>query len=608
MSNFKRILLQLKKYWPYALCNIVFNILAVVFSLASIVMIIPFLELLFEQKQPIYDEPSFQLSVQYVIDYFYYGLSWYINKEGKVAALIFICVFVAIVFFLKNLFRYLALFFMAPIRNGVVRDLRTDMYEKVLDLPISYFSEEKKGDLISKMTSDLKEIEHSIMSVLEVTFKEPITIIVYMAAMVAMSTELTFFVLIMILVTAGIIGQIGKTLKKESTKGQEKLGLITSMIDESLSGLRIIKAFNAEEFLIKKFSKENNEHFDITNRILRRKDLSSPLSEFLAIIIVTVVLWFGGKLVLGAEGGLEAGTFIGFMVIFSQLIPPSKSFASAFYNIQKGLASSERIHEVLDSHIDIQEPENPKSINSFKEAIEYKDVCFSYKNYDDKQILQSVNLNIKKGKMVALVGPSGAGKTTIINLLPRFYDVDSGGIFIDGINIKDCKISDLRKVMGIVSQESFLFNDTIKNNIAFGNKHVSDEDIVQAAKVANAHEFIEQLSNGYDTIVGDRGDNLSGGQKQRITIARAILSDPPILIMDEATSSLDTESEKLVQDALYKLMQNRTSIVIAHRLSTIQYADEIIVMDDGKVIERGNHIGLMAKNGLYKKLVDLQAF
>lgn len=570
-------------------------------------MIIPFLELLFEKKTPLYEEPVFQLGAQFFIDYFYYALSWFIHEQGEVAALVFICVFVIIVFFLKNLFRYLALFAMAPIRNGVVRDLRTNMYAKILKLPISYFSEEKKGDLISKMTSDLKEVEHSIMSTLEVTFKEPITIIAYLAAMLAMSPQLTLFVFLMILVTAGIIGQIGKTLKKESGKGQEKLGLITSIIDESLSGLRIIKAFNAEKFLIDKFSKENKSHFDINNGILRRKDLSSPLSEFLAIVIVSVVLWFGGRLVLSEEG-LAAETFIGFMVIFSQLIPPSKSFAGAFYNIQKGLASSERIHEVLDTHIGIKESENPKDIPAFKESIEFKDVCFSYNNYDDKQILNSVNLRIEKGKMVALVGPSGAGKTTMINLMPRFYDVTSGSISIDGINIKDYKISELRKVMGIVTQESFLFHDTIKNNIAFGSADISDEDIIQAAKVANAHEFIEQLSDGYNTIVGDRGDNLSGGQKQRITIARAILNDPPILIMDEATSSLDTESEKLVQDALYKLMQNRTSIVIAHRLSTIQYADEIVVMEAGQIIERGNHTGLMAKNGLYKRLVDLQAF
>ncbi|MEX2589388.1 MAG: ABC transporter ATP-binding protein [Chitinophagales bacterium] len=607
MANFLRILSQLKNYWVAALLNVLFNILAVIFSLASIVMIIPFLELLFDKKTPLYDEPTFKLSVQFFIDYFYFGMSWFIHEQGQTAALVFICVFVVIVFFLKNLFRYLALFFMAPIRNGIVRDLRKDMYGKILNLPVSYFSEEKKGDMISKMTSDLKEIEHSIMSTLEVTFKEPITIIAYLAAMLAMSGQLTLFVLLMILITAGIIGQIGKTLKRESTKGQQKLGVITSIIDESLSGLRIIKAFNAERYLNSKFARENEGHYNITNGILRRKELSSPLSEFLAIIIVSVVLWFGGRLVLSGDG-LEAETFIGFMVIFSQLIPPSKSFASAFYNIQRGLASSERIYEVLDSHIDIMEKENAKPISTFRDSIEFKDVCFTYNNYDDKLILQNINLNIKKGKMIALVGPSGAGKTTMINLLPRFYDVDSGSISIDGINVKHYKIGDLRNILGIVTQESFLFNDTIKNNIAFGNEQVTDDEIIEAAKVANAHDFIEKLSNGYDTVVGDRGDNLSGGQKQRITIARAILSDPPILIMDEATSSLDTESEKLVQDALYKLMQNRTSIVIAHRLSTIQYADEIVVMDDGKILERGNHIGLMAKNGLYKKLVDLQAF
>ena len=502
----------------------------------------------------------------------------------------------------------MALFALAPIRNGVVRDIREQLYRKILVLPVSYFSEERKGDILSRMTADVQEIEHCIMSTLEVTFKEPLTIAFYLGFMFFISPQLTVFVLVMLVVTALVVGSIGRSLKRKSTRGQAKLGELISIIEESLTGLRIIKAFNAEESQENKFVKENTVYLHIMTRIQRRRDLSSPLSEFLGIAIIVVVLWFGGSLVLDPESGMEAAVFIGFMVIFSQLIPPAKSFSSAFYNIQKGLASADRINKILDAEIKIIEKKDARKIKEFSQSIEFKDVSFAYFNFDDKKVLDKINVTIKKGKMVALVGQSGAGKTTLVDLLPRFYDPIEGGILIDGVNIKDYKLGDLRKLLGVVTQESILFNDSVYNNISIGVENASKEEIINAAKIANAHDFITQLEYGYDTLIGDRGDKLSGGEKQRLTIARAILNDPPILILDEATSSLDTQSEKLVQDAIYKLMKNRTSIVIAHRLSTIQYADEIIVMQEGQIIEQGNHIGLMAKNGVYRKLVDLQAF
>jgi subfamily B ATP-binding cassette protein MsbA len=408
-------------------------------------------------------------------------------------------------------------------------------------------------------------------------------------------------------VTGLIIGRVGKSLKKQSTDAQNITGHLISMADETLSGLRIIHAFNAQKFILAQFKKINYTLYEVSARMHSRRELSSPLTEFLAMCVVCIVLYYGGTLVLDNKG-LEAETFIGFMVLFAQLIQPAKSFSSAFYNIRKGLASANRIFEILDADVKIEEAKSPVAITNFKESIEYKNVSFTYNNYDDKQILKDINLNIAKGKMIALVGQSGAGKTTIVDLLPRFYDVTDGEILIDGVNVKNYALQDLRGLFGMVSQESILFNETVFNNIAFGQEYVTREQVIEAAKIANAHEFISKLANGYDTNIGDRGGQLSGGERQRITIARAVLKNPPILILDEATSSLDSGSEKLVQDALTKLMKGRTTIVIAHRLSTIQYADEIIVMQDGLIRERGNHIGLLAKSGIYKRLVDLQAF
>jgi ATP-binding cassette, subfamily B, bacterial MsbA len=612
MIYFLRILQYLKKYSARVILNITFNIVSVIFSLVSITMLIPFLQLLFLQdistNDKIPDLPGFALNVEYFKGVFYHFFTKIIVEQGKIEALIFICVTVIIIFFLKNLFRYAALFFLAPVRHGIVKDIRNELFAKLLSLPLSFYSNEKKGDVLTRMTSDVSEIEYGIISMLEITFREPVTILVYLSAMIFMSPQLTLFVLLMLLATGFIVGRIGKSLKRTSAKGQTKLGELMQIIEESVSGLRIIKAFTAEDFQQERFEKENKSYLHLMTKMQRRKDLSSPLSEFLGISIVVMVLWFGGKLVLNPEQSFAPETFVAFMVIFSQLIPPAKSFSSAYYNIQKGLASSERVYKILDTINPITEKENAKSIGHFNHSIEFRNVSFSYNNYDSKQILNDIQLTIKKGKMVAIVGQSGSGKSTLANLLPRFYDVNKGELLIDGSDIRNYKIDDLRKLFGVVSQEAILFNDTVANNISFGLKNVSKDDVIRAAKIANAHEFIIRLENGYDTVIGDRGNKLSGGEKQRLTIARAVLSDPPILILDEATSSLDTESEKLVQDAIYRLMEHRTSIVIAHRLSTIQYADEIVVMQNGSIIERGNHIGLMSKNGAYKKLVELQQF
>ncbi|HRN93862.1 MAG TPA: ABC transporter ATP-binding protein [Chitinophagales bacterium] len=607
MKQFIRLLRYLIPYRSNVLLNVVFNLLSVVFSLVSIVMLIPFLQLLFGKTPLINEAPTFAFSPNFAISFFEFKLSTIIKESGTTQGLLFICIITAIIFFLKNLFRFLAVYVMSPVRNGVVRDIRNDLYKKILSLPLAYYSKEKKGDLIARMTDDVKEIETSIMNVLEIFFREPVNIIVFLGAMVMMSFQLTIFVFVMLLITGGIIGRIGKKLKRTSAEGQEKLGFLISIIDETLSGLRIIHAFNAGKFKTVQFKEINSSHFKIANRLTLRRELSSPLTEFLAICVVCTVLWFGGRLVLDKQL-LSAETFIGFMVIFSQLIPPAKSFSNAFYNIQKGLASSHRIYEILDAENSIKETPNPISVKDFHHSIELKNVSFAYNNFDQKEILSQVNLKIEKGKMIALVGQSGAGKSTMVDLLPRFYDPQKGEVLIDGENIKNLNLHSLRDLFGIVSQEAILFNDTVYNNIAFGFPGANKEAVEEAAKIANAHDFIMRLENGYETNIGDRGSKLSGGEKQRLTIARAVLKNPPILILDEATSSLDSNSEKLVQEALNKLMKGRTSIVIAHRLSTIQFADEIIVMKNGAIAERGNHIGLMAHNGIYKQLVELQAF
>jgi subfamily B ATP-binding cassette protein MsbA len=612
MQSYWGIIGLLKNYKGQVLVVVLFNILSVIFSLFSLTMVVPLLGVLFGIQPIVTVKPEFSFNPNAIIDRFYYEVSQLIlndageiTLDGQMHALVFICAFVIITFFLKNLFRYLALYASAPLKNGVVRDIRNQLYRKVVNLPIAYFSEEKKGDVISKMTSDVQEVESSIMSSVEVVFKEPFTIFFFLGTLVVWSPELTMFVLILLPVTGLVIGRIGKSLKRSSKKVQTQMGVLVSSMIETLSGLRIIKAFNGIASSIDKFGAQNQEYMNQKVRMVRKQHLASPLSEVLGTIVMVLVIYRGGSLVLSGEG-LTADLFIGYIVVFSQLIQPSKSLTSAIYMIQKGMAAVERIHTVLDAEETIQEKPDAVSLQSFEKEIEFRDVSFSYEN--GINVLKNIQLTVKRGRTIAIVGPSGAGKTTLVDLLPRFYDPTQGGVFIDGINIQDVKAWDLRSKLGIVTQEAILFNDTVMNNIAFGLEGVTESEVTAAAKVANAHEFIAQMDKGYHTSIGEDGGKLSGGQRQRISIARAILHNPPILILDEATSALDAESEKLVQEALFKLMENRTSLIIAHRLSTIQYADEIIVIDDGKIIERGNHTGLIAHNGVYKKLYEMQAF
>ncbi len=570
-------------------------------------MIVPFLNVLFEQEHH-YEPAAWSLSVKSLLKNFNYYLSQYVAKEGQMKALMLICLFTVIVFFLKNITRYLGMYFMVPVRNGVVKDIRTKLYDKILELPIGYFSEERKGDIMSRMTSDVQEIEWSVMSSLEASIREPINIILFLFTLLTLSPELSIFVFVLLPLSGLLIAQIGKSLRKKSTSLQEKMGQLLSSIEETLGGLRIIHAFTAEDFSRKKFHVINKEHNKLMNKIGRRSDLSAPMSEFLGAAVMAIVMYFGGKLVLSPSQQLEPSEFIAFIAIFSQLIAPAKAFTSAYYNIQKGLASKERVDKILNAEIAIREVESPLPIASFESVIEYRNLSFAYRKGEQGYVLKNINVSIEKGKTIALVGQSGSGKTTMADLLPRYYDPSEGGIYIDGKDIRQLKIKDLRSLMGVVNQESILFNDTVFNNIAFGMNNVSEEAVMQAAKIANAHDFIMEMPDKYQTNIGDRGGKLSGGQRQRLSIARAVLKNPPILILDEATSALDTESERLVQDALNALMKNRTSVVIAHRLSTILSADEILVMQKGEIVERGTHQSLLATGSYYKKLYELQNF
>ena len=491
------------------------------------------------------------------------------------------------------------------IRNGVVRDIRSKIYKKVLRLQLGFFSDERKGDIMSRMTGDVTEVENSIMNSLDMMIKNPILILVSVIVMLYMSWSLTLFVFVMFPIAGFIIGRIGKSLKKESRKGQHKMGEILSIIEEDLSGLRIIKAFNAEKRAINRFEKENENYFNIMNQLMWRRFLAHPMSEFLGTTIIIVVLWYGGQLILNERSSLDAATFIGYLVFFYNIINPAKAFSTALYSVEKGLASMERIDKILATPSGIKEVQGAQSINSFDTSIVYDNVSFAY---NSEKVLKNISLEIKKGQTIAFVGRSGSGKTTMVDLLPRFYDVTEGRITINGVDLRQLKLQDLRNLIGYVNQEPILFNDSFFNNIAFGMEHASEEEVVQAAKIANAHEFIITSEHGYHTTIGDRGDKLSGGQKQRLSIARAVLKNPPILILDEATSSLDTESERLVQDALEKLMRNRTSLVIAHRLSTIKNADMICVLHKGQLVEKGTHEDLLKAEGRYMKLHKLQAF
>ena len=613
----------IKGYWKYAGQNIFFNILFSIFAVFSITLIIPFLDLLFEKDISKYNHyvsnfasNSPRLSIAYLKEWFYATMSNLIVKDGmapqqlikgKMEALLLICVSIVVLTLLKNLCRYMAMFYLAPIRNGVVRDLRNKMYSKALDLSLSYYSDERKGDIMSRMTTDVIEIEWSIMQTLEMVFREPLIIIISLAMLIGISPYLSLYVFLLLPVAGIIIGLVNRSLKKNSALGKTFLGSLFNIMEETLGGLKIIKAFTAESYLKNKFKKVNQEYFKLQVNVYRRTDLGSPLSETIVISILMVILFIGGGMALYNDG-LTSAEFIGYFAVASQILAPIKQITQAYNNIQKGLASEERIEKILHAEVTTKNETNAKPINYFNNKIEFKNVFFAYIKGDEGYILKNINLVIEKGKTIALVGQSGSGKTTLADMIPRFYDTDLGEILIDDISVKHLNIDSLRKQIGIVTQESILFNDTILNNIAFGIDNVSEDKVIAAAKIANAHDFIIQQPNGYYTNVGDRGGKLSGGQRQRLSIARAILKNPPILILDEATSALDTESERLVQDALSSLMKNRTSIVIAHRLSTIANADEIIVMNAGEIIERGNHQQLQTLNGTYKKLCDMQSF
>jgi len=582
----------------------IFNVFAVLFSLVSITMVIPFLGLLFGTMETDIIKPeSFTFSTSSIKDHFYYEINSIIESGEKIDALLFICGLILITFFFRNLFRYLALYFLTPIRNGVVHDLRSTLHEKVISLPLGFFTEKRRGDITSRMTTDLVEIEWSIMSSLEMIFRDPLQIIIYLITLILISPTLTLFVIILFPITGFLIAKVGKSLKKSSEKSQKKMGDILSVLDENIGGLRVVKLFNAEKDVHQKFDKESKKYQSLMTSLLRKKDLSSPMSEFLSTIVMVVVMWFGGKLVLGGSSHLSPEAFIGYILIFSQIIPPAKSFTTAYYRLQKGSAAAARVYELMDVKNEIIESKNPKSVSKINESLELKNVSFRYENTD---VLSNISFTIEKGKTIALVGKSGSGKSTIADLCARFYDINEGEVCVDGVNIKNIKLSDLRHLMGVVSQESILFNDSIYNNIKMGNPSANKEEIIEASKIANAYDFIMQTENTFETNIGEKGDKLSAGQKQRISIARAILKNPNLLILDEATSSLDTESEKLVQDALKKLMKKRTTLVIAHRLSTIKDADEIIVLSEGKIAERGNHTDLVEKNGVYKTLINLQ--
>ena len=594
--------------------NVLCNLLYVVFNLFSLTLLVPFLDLLFSEKKDAYSQkmdaglPDFTLSITSAIDYFNFYFTKIIVSYGKPQALLFISLAVLILVIIKNIFRYLAMFYLAPLRNNIVRDLRNSIYAKILELPLSYYSEEKKGDIMSRMTNDVQEIEWSVMQSLEAIFREPINIVGFLFALLFMSAKLTLFVFILLPLMGVLIAQIGKKLRRTSTQSKEMLGEILSILEESLSGLRVIKAFNASSFMHNKFTALNQAYTKLMIKVYRRTDLSGPVSETLGVMVLVGVMLYGGGLVLNGEGALKASVFLTYIAVFSQIIPPSKAFTTALYNAQKGMASADRIYKILDAENTIKEDVAPISVSAFKHSIEFKNVSFAYRFGDVGYVLKHINLTIEKGKTVALVGQSGSGKTTMADMIPRFYDISEGELLIDGIPLQKYRLNDLRSMMGIVSQEAILFNDTVANNIAFGLKNVSREQIEAAAKIANAHEFISQMPQGYDTNIGDRGSKMSGGQRQRLSIARAVLKNPAILILDEATSALDTESERLVQDALNKLMTNRTSVVIAHRLSTIQHADSIVVLNKGEIVEQGKHNELLASNGYYKKLCDLQSF
>ncbi len=600
MKKYSRILHYLAPYKGKIFLYFLFTILSIIFGLVSFGMLIPFFDLIFLGKTM--DLPAVAASGDSLsnIKTWLYG---HLQGYSLLQMLAAICVVLLTAIFLKNLFLYLSFYTLNPLKNRIVNTFRSDLYSKILRLPIGYFTEQRKGDLISRVTNDVNEVESSVVGTLEGWIRDPLTIIFTFITLFILSAQLTIAILVCIPLIGFVLGRVSKALKRQSNEAALKQGESISILEETLNGLRVIKAFNIESILKGKFNTVNDELLETKNRISRRRDLASPMSEFLGVLVFVGILWFGGRLILGGSMNLEGSTFVGYLAMFYNIINPVKTLSTSFSNINKGYAAITRIEEVLKTPVMVDDNPTGKTLHSFNDKIEFKNVRFAY---DDAVILDDINLTIEKGKTIALVGSSGAGKSTLADLVPRFHDVTGGAVLIDGTNIKDYALQSVRSLMSIVTQEPILFNDTIANNIALGQPDASNEEIIQAAKIANAHNFIIQKEEGYDTNIGDRGSKLSGGERQRLTIARAVLKNPPILILDEATSSLDTESERLVQDAINNMMQNRTSIVIAHRLSTIRHADEIIVLQKGKIVERGTHESLITQNGFYKKLVDMQ--
>jgi subfamily B ATP-binding cassette protein MsbA len=606
MNYFGKILKFGLPYKKFAFLNVFFNILYALFSALSYVAMIPMMQILFGTTKQTFEPPVYneiEGVKSYVEGFFNYKITQYMSQDSG-TALMFVIATIITLFFLKNIFNYLAMFFITFLRNGVLKDLRNALYKKTTALPISFFSEKKKGDLMARISSDVLELQHSFLSVLELIVRDPLTIIFSLIVMFTFSTKLTLFVLIFIPISGAIISQIGKSLKKKSGRVQEEQGEFLSILEETIGGIKIIKAFNSENIFIKKFSESTQRFFKYSNDLLNRQNMASPVSEFLGILVISILLWYGGKMVL-LDQTLNGAIFLSYMGLAYNILTPAKGISRSLYNIKKGDAAAQRILEILEAKDDMLDDHDAILVDKLKDKIVFKNISFSY---ESKIILKDFSLNLKKGQTIALVGASGSGKTTVANLLNRFYDINNGALTIDGIPINKIKKSSLYGLTGIVTQDSILFNDTVRNNISLGNPDASEKEIEEAAKIANAEEFILNLENGYETVIGESGNKLSGGQKQRLSIARAILKNPDVLILDEATSALDTASEKLVQNALEYLMKNRTSLVIAHRLSTIQKADLIVVMNNGEIVETGNHKSLMGVDSTYKKLVDLQTF
>tara|TARA_B110001452_G_scaffold256001_1_gene248955 strand:- start:5954 stop:7774 length:1821 start_codon:yes stop_codon:yes gene_type:complete len=605
MNYFKKILLFALPYKRYALLNILFNILYAFFSALSFVALIPMLNVLFDKTPKVEVEPVYT-GIFGIQNYIENTINYKVGstlEENPLKGLIIAIALILVLFFFKNLFNYLAMFFITFLRNGILKDLRNSLYSKILAQPVSYFTEKKKGDTLARITSDVLEIQHSFLSIMVLIVREPLTIIFTLIVMFNMNVKLSIFVLTFIPISGFIISSIGKSLKKHSQNVQKEQGELLSIVEESLSGLSIIKAFSAEGRFISNFFQSTTSFFNFSNKLLNRQNLASPLSEFMGIGVIGGLLWFGGSMVL-VDKTLDGTTFIVFITLAYNILTPAKAISKASYAIKKGDAAAERVIEILEASNELTNHPNAKPINEFNSEVHFDKIGF---RYDTTPVLKAFSLNLKKGQTIALVGQSGSGKTTVANLLNRFYDVQEGSIQIDGMDIKETTTESLRKLIGVVTQDSILFNDSVQNNLLIGNPNATNEEIIEAAKIANAHEFIETLPEGYHTNIGDQGNKLSGGQKQRLSIARAVLKNPPIMVLDEATSALDTESEKLVQEALENLMSNRTSLVIAHRLSTIQKADQIIVMQKGEIIEMGTHAELISNNSNYKKLVEMQS-